>query len=200
MVEEVSVPLHRDGIALWNVIGVEGAADCLVRGDGMGTNWRGHYTTSLTDTYGPARRARARDYSAPVINAALLGGYLSHAYHHHYYAKAQNLARVLRHDYTQALQTVDALIMPTTPMKAVPLPDNPNITETVQLALATNLHNTAPFNVTGHPALSVPCGISNGLPIGMQIVGRYFDDATVLRIGHAYEHQRGPFPEPTTMD
>lgn len=131
-----------------------------------------------------------------MISAGLLGSHLSRAHHHHYYAKAQNLARTLRRRHDRVLEGVDALLMPTTPMTAVPLPEQPSIAETVQLALGTNLHNTAPFNVTGHPPLSVPCGRSGGLPIGLQIVGRHGDDATVLRVGHAYEQRRGSFPRP----
>ena len=82
------------------------------------------------------------------------------------------------------------LAMPTTAMTARPIPAEGSITDVLTAALG-NLHNTSPFDVTGNPALSVPCGDTDGRPIGMMLVGRHFDDATVLRAGHAYEQVRG---------
>ena len=189
-VEAVSVPLHRDGLAIWNAIAIEGATDLMVRGDAFGTNHKGHYTTDLVDFYGRARRARGHDYSATVKLTVLLGGYLSDRYNHHYYAKAQNLGRRLREHYDDALARYDVLVLPTTAMTARPIPAERSIPEILAAALG-NLHNTSPFDVTGNPALSVPCGMSDGRPIGMMLVGRHFDDATVLRAGHAYEQVRG---------
>jgi amidase len=189
-VEEVSVPMHRDGLAIWNAIAIEGATDLMVRGDAFGTNHKGHYTTDLVDFYGRARRARGHDYSATVKLTVLLGGYLSDRYNHHYYAKAQNLGRRLREHYDDALARYDVLVLPTTAMTARPIPTERSIPEILAAALG-NLHNTSPFDVTGNPALSVPCGTSDRRPIGMMLVGRHFDDATVLRAGHAYEQVRG---------
>jgi amidase len=189
-VEEVSVPMHRDGLAIWNAIAIEGATDLMVRGDAFGTNHKGHYTTDLVDFYGRARRARGHDYSVTVKLTVLLGGYLSDRYNHHYYAKAQNLGRRLRARYGEALERYDVLAMPTTAMTARPIPVDGSIADVLAAALG-NLHNTSPFDVTGNPALSVPCGTSDGRPIGMMLVGRHFDDATVLRAGHAYEQVRG---------
>ena len=68
--------------------------------------------------------------------------------------------------------------------------------EEIVWSAAGNLHNTAPFDVTGHPALSVPCAVSEGRPVGLMLVGRRFDDATVLRVGHAYEQARGDLGRP----
>jgi amidase len=80
-------------------------------------------------------------------------------------------------------------------MKAQPIPVGGGIPETLAAALG-NLHNTSPFDVTGNPALSVPCGMSDGLPIGMMLVGRHFDDATVLRAGNAYVSATSALPTP----
>ena len=185
-VAEVSVPMHRDGLAIWNAIALEGAADLMVRGDAFGTNHKGHYSTDLVDFYGRARREHADQYSITVKMTILMGQWLSERYHHHYYAKAQNLGRRLRAQYDAALARYDVLVLPTTAMKAMPIPTGGGLMEILAAALG-NLHNTAPFDVTGNPALSVPCGISDGRPIGMMIVGRHFDDATVLRAGHLYQ-------------
>jgi amidase len=189
-VEEVSIPLHRDGLAIWNAIATEGATDLMVRGDAFGTNHKGHYTTDLVDFYGRARRARGSDYSVTVKVTALLGTYLSEDYNHHYYAKARNLGRRLDAQYAAALERFDVLLLPTTAMKAREIPVGGGIGETLAAALG-NLHNTAPIDVTGNPALSVPCGTSDGLPVGAMFVGRHFDDATVLRAGHAYQLASG---------
>jgi amidase len=194
-VEEVSVPMHRDGLTIWNAIGLEGATDLMVRGDAFGTNHKGHYTTDLVDFYGRARRARANDYSATVKLTMLLGQYLSDRYNHHYYAKGQNLGRILRAAYAEALDRFDVLVMPTTAMKAKRFPTDRSPASLIASALG-NLHNTAPIDVTGNPALSVPCAMSEGRPVGIQFVGRHFDDATVLRAGHAYEQARGELATP----
>lgn len=194
-VREVSVPMHLDGLPIWTAIALEGAAELMIRGDALGTNRRGHYPTHLGDFYGRARRARGHDLSPTVALTGLLGTYLSERYNHHYYAKAQNLALRLREDYDTAFEQVDLLLLPTAAMKAPLRPANPSIEETVGTALG-NLHNTTPTNVTGHPALSVPCGLSGGLPVGAMLVGRYLDEATLIRAGHAYEQRRAPLPPP----
>lgn len=194
-VEEVSVPLHADGLAIWNGIVIEGAADLGVNGNAFGTNWAGHYPLDLLDFFARARRARAGDLPPTVMFAILLGGHLAERYGHHYYAKSQNLSRSLRAAYAEQLANVDVLVMPTTAMKAVPRPADGSVAATLVAALG-NLHNTAPFDATGNPAMSVPCELSDGLPVGFMIVGRHGDDRTVLRAGHAYERLRGPFPQP----
>jgi amidase len=186
-VDEVSVPMHRDGRAIWFGIITEGVLDVVLRGDGMGTNWKGHYSTDVVDFYGRAWRARANEFPVTVKLTMLLGHYVAERYGHHYYAKAQNLSRVLAAHYDAALRDFDVLVMPTTPMKAPLRPGyDADVTEVMGGALAMN-QNSAPFNITSHPALSVPCGFSDGLPVGMMIVGRKFEDATVLRVGHAFE-------------
>jgi amidase len=103
------------------------------------------------------------------------------------YAKAVNLTRQLRAAYDHALRSVDLLLMPTTPMKAQPLPPA-NASTAVQLESAyMNLGNTSAFNVSQHPAMSVPCGLIDGLPVGMMLVGRHWQEATIYRAAHAME-------------
>jgi amidase len=186
-VREISIPLHKDGVHIWNAIAVEGATMLMVAGNSMGTNWKGYYTTSLLDFYGRSRRARANDLSETVKLVILLGQYMQDNYQGHYYAKAQNLARVLRAAYDEAFKQVDLLVMPTTPMKATVIPA-PNASRDEYVARALEMiQNTCPFDVTGNPAMNVPCGMSNGLPVGMMLVGRHWEDGTVLRVAHAYQ-------------
>src|SRR5437660_6666591 len=194
-VSPISIPLHRDGIHIWNGIAVEGATMLMVRGNSMGTNWKGHYSTSLLDAYARGRITRADDLSDTVKLVVLLGQYMQDRYHGRYYAKAQNLARTLTAAYDDALQAVDLLVMPTTPMKAPMLPPgNAPLEEKVARASGMNgglNANNCPFNVTGHPVMTVPCGLIKGLPVGMMLVGRKGEDATVLRAAHAFEQISG---------
>jgi amidase len=186
-VSEILIPLHRDGQHIWTGICIEGATKLMVDGNGMGTNWKGHYLTSLLDFYGRSRLTRGNDLSETVKLVVLLGQYMQDNYHGRYYAKAQNLARLLREAYDEALRSVDLLVMPTTPMKATLIPA-PNASREEYVARALEMiSNTCPFDVTGHPAINVPCGMSSGLPVGMMLVGRHWEDGMVLRAAHAFE-------------
>jgi amidase len=186
-VSEVSIPLHRDGIHIWNAIAVEGATALMVAGNSMGTNWKGHYTTSLLDFYGRSRRVRANDLSETVKLVVLLGQYMQDNYQGRYYAKAQNLARVLRAAYDEQLKDVDLLLMPTLPLKATLLPAPDASREDYVARALEMISNTCPFDVTGHPAATVPAGMSAGLPVGMMLIGRHWEDGTVLRAADAFQ-------------
>jgi amidase len=103
------------------------------------------------------------------------------------YARAHNLALTVRAAYDQALTQVDVLVMPTAATRPPKLPP-PNVDFATSMKLSDGAAlNTPQFDLTGHPGLSVPCGKLDGLPIGMMIVGRIGDDATVLRAGYAFE-------------
>ncbi len=190
-VSTISIPLHRDGIHIWNAIVVEGATMLMVYGNSMGTNWKGHYSVSLLDTYARGRLTRADDLSETVKLVILMGQYMQDHYHGRYYARAQNLARTLTKAYDDALQSVDLLVMPTLPLKATKIPAaDASREESVARALEM-IPNTSPFDVTGHPAMTVPCGLSSGLPVGMMLIGKKWDEATVLRAAHAFEQISG---------
>jgi amidase len=190
-VSTLSLPLHRNGKHIWNAIFMEGVAMLMVQGNGMGTNWKGHYSTSLLNAYARGRIMMADNFFDGLKLVTLLGHYMHERYHGHYYAKAQNLARTLTQAYDAALQAVDVLVMPTTPMKATLLPpDDAPREEKVARGSEMNVNN-CPFNVTGHPVMTVPCGLSEGLPVGMMLVGRRGEDATLLRAAHAFEQISG---------
>jgi amidase len=186
-VEELSIPMHRDGIHIWNCVANEGATAQMVLHDGMGLNWEGHYSTGLLDYYGRARRALADNFSDTVKLVVLLGQYMANKYYGRYYAKAQNLVPVLRKAYDDALKKVDILIMPTTPMKAMPIPKNPTDPGDFYGTALGMIQNTCPFDCTHHPAMNVPCAKADGLPIGMMLIGRHFEDDLVLKAAYAFE-------------
>ena len=186
VVEDVSVPMHKDGPAIWTPIAVEGLQAQMMNGNGMGFNWKGLYTTSLLDAHA-AWRARANELSPSLKLCMMAAEYFMRDYRGHFYAKAQNLGRLLSKSYDDALQKYDLLLMPTQPMKATPLPpSNAPVALVVQRALEM-VNNTCPFDVTGHPAMSVPCGMSQGLPIGMMLVGKHWAESTIYRAAHAFE-------------
>lgn len=109
---------------------------------------------------------------------------------------ARNLAAELRAAYDEALSRYDVLVLPTVPYTARELVDRDSPLETYLDAALGMVVNCAPFDVSGHPACTVPAGLVDGLPTGMMLVGRRFDDATVLRAAHAYEQAVGGFPAP----
>lgn len=185
-VEDVSIPMHRDGPAIWTPIALEGLMAQMMHGNGMGFNWKGLYTTSLLDAHANWR-ARANELSRTLKISMFAGEYFMRNYRGHFYAKAQNLSRVLARSYDDALARYDLLLMPTLPMKATPIPPaNAPLALWCQRGFEM-LANTCPFDVTGHPAMSVPCGLSNGLPVGMQLIGKHYAESTIYRAAHAFE-------------
>ena len=185
-VREISIPEHLVGVAVWTPIGVEGTVDFMMNGNGFGTNWKGLYVTSLIDRY--ARwRERADELSHSLKYVILLGQYMQNQYGGRYYGKAQNISRRMRSAYDRALADCDVIVMPTLPITATPIPPADAPIELVIQRAHEMFANTAVFDATGHPALTVPCGLSDGLPVGLMLVGKHFDEATIYRAAHAYE-------------
>jgi amidase len=197
VVEDVSVPWHLHGARIWDVIATEGAAAQMVDANGYGMNWKGLYDPEVIEHYGNQWRADGSQFSETVKLVLLAGRYAINTYQGKHYAMAQNLAIDLKAAYDEALSRYDVLVMPTTPIQAsvIPAPDAPR-EEIIGRALEM-LANTSVTDVTGHPACSVPAGLVNGLPTGMMIVGKHFDDATVLRVANTFEQAVGGFPAPS---
>ncbi len=186
-VEDVSIPLHVSGAAIMFGSILEGALAMFTDESGAGVGGKGHYMTDAIRFYSKTRIDRANDMPPTVKNVLLFGRIMRERYGIYYYAKAQNLVRTLRAAYDDALKDYDVLVMPTTVMKAhahVPAGSPPEVIVANALDM---LGNTAPFDSTGHPSMSVPAGMSGGLPVGMMITGRTGEDDTVLRVGHAFE-------------
>ncbi len=123
----------------------------------------------------------------------LFGRYLRQQASGRIYARAQNARRALRGAYDRAFDRVDILAMPTTPRRAVRAPEASATPVERMLASLTATANTAPFDLSGHPSLSVPCGSVDGLPVGLMLTGRHFEEASLLRAAHALE-QSGLHP------
>lgn len=194
--EEVSIPWHAHGPRIWDVIATEGATVQMVDGNAYGMNWPGLYDPELIEYYGNQSRAKANEFSETVKLVVLAGRHALNTQQGKHYAMARNLAFKLTAAYDEALSTYDVLAMPTLPMTAsvLPEPDAPR-DEVIGKALEM-IANTAPFDVTGHPATSVPAGMVDGLPAGLMLIGKHFDDAACLRVANQFEQTVGGFPRP----
>jgi amidase len=184
-VTTVSVPEHIT-LAM-DCLNLVSAAMSPVARNGMGLNWKGHYQLDLAEFYVKHRQERAALFPPEVKLWLVLERVLDRASDGLYYERAQNVALNVRAAYDHALEKVDVLVMPTVAARPPKLPPaDVDFATSMKLSDGAAL-NTSQFDLTGHPALSVPCGKLDGLPIGMMIVGRMGDDAMVLRAGYAFE-------------
>jgi amidase len=195
-VTEISIPWHRDGLHVWNVIATDGATNQMIDGNGYGMNAPGLYDPELIGHYAEGRAAHGAQMSESLKLTMLCGRYVIGRDGGRHYAMARNLALELTAAYDAALADADVLVLPTLPIVASPLP-GPGADRAEQLARSLEMiANTAPFDVTGHPATTVPAGLADGLPAGLMIVGRHLEDGLCLRVARAYENVVGGFPAP----
>jgi amidase len=156
--------------------------------NGFGGNSEALAWPSLNDAL--ARWRDRPDALPPNLKLGMLMG--EHArirYRHGYYVKAVNLVRRLRAAYEEALSRHDVLVMPTAPAKSRPLPPPDAPPERIIDLAFENIDNTCPFNLTHHPALSIPCGLAEGCPIGLMLVGRHFAEAALYAVAHDFERK-----------
>jgi len=179
----LSLPHTSFAIPTYYVIATAEASSNLARYDGVRYGFRSPEAKTLSEMY---RRTRDAGFGAEVKRRIMLGTYvLSAGYYDAYYLKAQRVRSLLARDFDEAFAKVDVLVTPTTPTPAFKLG------EKTQDPLAMYLADifTVTADLVGIPGISIPCGKSKeGLPIGMQILGKHFDEATVLRVAHVAEH------------
>ena len=185
-VREVSVEEHPFALDLWTAIAVEGLQNLMMRGNGFGTNYRGLFLPSMIDRVATWRH-RADELSHSLKTCMFLGEHFQDACRGRYYGKAQNLMRHVTRKYLEALKEVDLLLMPTVPMKAQPIPPADCSTALYVQRAFEMVGNTAPFNAAGLPAMSIPCGLAEGLPIGMMLVGPRYGEMAIYQAAHAFE-------------
>ena len=185
-VMDVSLPHTEYAIASYYVIASAEASANLARFDGVRYGHRAENPRSLFDHYG---RTREEGFGPEVKRRIILGTYvLSSGYYEAYYARAQKVRTLIRRDFANAFQKVDALISPTSPVTAFPLGERSS--DPLQMYLADIFTNAA--NLAGICGISLPCGFAttgNGtqLPIGLQLLGKALDEARILQLAHAYE-------------
>jgi aspartyl-tRNA(Asn)/glutamyl-tRNA(Gln) amidotransferase subunit A len=181
VIEEISLPHTEYAVAVYYIVATAEASSNLARYDGMRYGHRAH-AKDLTDTY---MLSRQEGFGAEVKRRIMLGTYtLSEGYYDAYYLKAQRVRTLIKQDFDEAFKHCDVIVTPTAPTTAFKLAEK--IQDPLQMYLSDIY--TISINLAGLPALSLPCGFDQvGMPIGMQIVGKHFDEATILRVGHAYE-------------
>lgn len=184
-VDEISIPEHHLAVDCWTAITVEGLQDHMMRGNSGGTNYRGLFLPSMMDHMAQWRN-RADELTHSLKVCMFLGEFFQEQYRGRFYGKAQNLMRKVNQTYSDVLKQYDVLLMPTVPMKPQPIPPaDGSISLYVQRAFEM-IGNTAPFN-GGLPAMNVPCGLSEGLPIGMMLVGSKYGELKIYQAAHAFE-------------
>lgn len=189
IVEEVSLPHSEYAIATYYLIAPAEASSNLARFDGVRYGVR-KYGENLIDLY---HETRSQGFGPEVKRRIMLGTYaLSSGYYDAYYKKAQQVRTLITQDFEQLFTNYDVIIGPTAPTTAFKLGaqiDDP-------LTMYANDMCTIPVNLAGLPGISMPCGLSDGLPVGLQIIGKPFAEATLLRVAHAFEQATEKLPEP----
>jgi aspartyl-tRNA(Asn)/glutamyl-tRNA(Gln) amidotransferase subunit A len=179
---DVTLEHSPEAIPVYYIIATAEASANLARYDGVRYGYRAKDTTTLGEMYD---RTRGQGFGREVKRRIILGTYvLSAGYYDAYYRKAQQVRTLIRRDYDRAFANADVIAMPTSPTAAFKLGER--TADPVQMYLSDVF--TVGANLAGLPGISVPCGFSaTRLPIGLQFTGRAMEDATVLRVAHAYE-------------
>jgi aspartyl-tRNA(Asn)/glutamyl-tRNA(Gln) amidotransferase subunit A len=179
--EEVSLPHSKYGLAAYYLLSSSEASANLARFDGVRYGYRSPNSETLLELY---KNSRAEGFGDEVKRRIMLGTFaLSSGYYDAYYKKAQKARTLIKKDFEDVFEKYDVIVGPTTPTPAF------KIGEKVSdpLTMYANDILTIPVNLAGVPGISVPCGFANGLPLGLQIIGKHFDESTVYRVAHAYE-------------
>jgi len=189
---EVTLPHSEYGVAAYYILAPSEASSNLARYDGIKYGYRTPQWSNLRDMY---MHTRDEGFGAEVKRRIMLGTYaLSAGYYEAYYQKAQQVRTLILRDFEEAFRHVDVIVAPTAPTPAFKIGEKTD--DPLQMYLSDVF--TVPVNLAGLPGISVPCGFNSaGLPIGLQIIGKPFDEETILRVAHAFEqhtnyHRRKP--------
>ena len=179
---EISLPMMKYALAAYYIIAMSEASSNLARYDGLRYGYRDENARgSFDEVFSKNRR---EGFGAEVRRRIILGTYaLSAGYFEQYYIKALKIRTLIRRDFERALKDADVIVGPTMPL--LPFNLGERIDDPLKLYMCDIL--TVPANLTGCPAISIPCGFKNGLPVGMQIIGRPFDEDTILKVAYAFE-------------
>jgi aspartyl-tRNA(Asn)/glutamyl-tRNA(Gln) amidotransferase subunit A len=184
-VEEISLPHTGYALAVYYIIAPSEASANLARYDGVKYGFSMREAGSMWEAM---EKTRQFGFGAEVKRRIMLGTYaLSAGYYDAYYLKAQRVRTLIRREFEQAFQEFDAVVTPTSP--TVPFKVGEKVDDPLQMYLSDVC--TLPINIAGIPALVVPAGFVDGLPVGLQIMGKHFGEETLLRVGYAYEQANG---------
>lgn len=179
--EEVSLPHSKYALATYYLLSSSEASANLSRFDGIRYGYRTEDAENLLELY---KKSRAEGFGDEVKRRIMLGTFaLSSGYYDAYYKKAQKVRTLIKRDFEEVLEKYDVIIGPTTPTPAFKMGEKTSD----PLTMYANDILTIPVNLAGVPAISVPNGFTNGLPLGLQIIGKHFEENTIYRVAHAYE-------------
>ncbi|MER7568255.1 Asp-tRNA(Asn)/Glu-tRNA(Gln) amidotransferase subunit GatA [Streptomyces sp. NPDC097941] len=179
--EEVSLPHSKYALATYYLLSSSEASANLSRFDGIRYGYRADNAESLIELY---KQTRAEGFGDEVKRRIMLGTFaLSSGYYDAYYKKAQKVRTLIKKDFEDVFEKYDVIVGPTTPTPAFKIGEKVND----PLTMYANDILTIPVNLAGVPGISVPCGFSNGLPLGLQIIGKHFDEESVYKVAYAYE-------------
>ncbi|ARK28733.1 Asp-tRNA(Asn)/Glu-tRNA(Gln) amidotransferase subunit GatA [Halalkalibacter krulwichiae] len=179
--EEVSLPHSKYALATYYLISSSEASANLARFDGVRYGYRTDNAETLLEMY---KQTRSEGFGDEVKRRIMLGTFaLSSGYYDAYYKKAQQVRTLIKQDFEKVFESYDVIIGPTTPTPAFKIGENTKD----PLTMYANDILTIPVNLAGVPGISVPCGFKDGLPLGLQIIGKHFDESTVYRVAHAFE-------------
>jgi aspartyl-tRNA(Asn)/glutamyl-tRNA(Gln) amidotransferase subunit A len=186
---EISLPHTDYAVAVYYILATAEASANLARFDGVRYGHRAEHPANLLDHYG---RTREEGFGPEVKRRIILGTYvLSSGYYDAYYLRAQKVRTLIRNDFTEAFKKVDAIICPTSPEPAFKAGDRTG--DPLKMYLADIF--TIATNLAGNPGISIPCGFAEiegaTLPIGLQLIGKPFEESNLLQIAHAYEQTTG---------
>ncbi len=190
-ISEVSLPTTEYALACYYIIAPSECSANLARYDGVKY---GYSHQGDGDMWEAMERTRQHGFGPEVKRRVMLGAFaLSSGYYDAYYHKAQQVRTLIREDFTRAFEHVDALVAPVSPVVAFPIGERSD--DPVRMYLVDVY--TLPVNIAGLPAMSVPCGFNEGLPVGLQLIGPHLAEARLLNIAHAYQqatewHQQRP--------
>ena len=178
---EVSLPNSHLSVPAYYVIAPAEASSNLSRFDGVRYGFRAEEYANLDDMYA---KSRAQGFGAEVKRRILIGTYvLSHGYYDAYYLQAQRIRRLIASDFVEAFKRCDVILGPTSPSTAFKLGEK--AADPVQMYLS-DIYTIA-VNLAGLPGMSLPCGFSGGLPVGLQLIGNYFAEGALLNVAHRYQ-------------
>ncbi|ADQ04182.1 glutamyl-tRNA(Gln) amidotransferase, A subunit [Caldicellulosiruptor owensensis OL] len=184
--EEFSIPIVEYALPTYYIIASSEASSNLARYDGIKYGYRTQNYDDLIDLY---KKTRSEGFGAEVKRRIMLGTYaLSAGYYDAYYKKGLQVRTLIKRAFDEAFQKYDVIITPTSPTTAF------KIGEKVSNPLEMYMSDicTVPVNIAGLPAISIPCGVdSNNLPIGLQIIGKAFDEETIIRVAYTFEQNSG---------
>ena len=180
IVEEVSLPHSKYGVAVYYIIASSEASSNLQRFDGIRYGYRAEGIENLEDVY---VKSRSEGFGEEVKRRIMLGTYvLSSGYYDAYYKKAMQVRTLIRRDFDSAFEKCDVILAPTSPVVAYPIDGKMDPLSIYMLDVYT-----IPVNMAGLPGISVPCGFADGMPVGMQLIGKPLDEETVLRAAYTFE-------------